>query len=61
MKNIVILGAGTGGSIVANILIKKLSADDFTITVIDRSDKHFYQPGLLFIPFKPQMIGMIFI
>ncbi|MDH5501984.1 MAG: FAD-dependent oxidoreductase, partial [Gammaproteobacteria bacterium] len=52
MKSIVILGAGTGGSIVANILSKKLPKTEFKITVIDRSDTHFYQPGLLFIPFK---------
>ena len=52
MENIVILGAGTGGSIVANILGGKLPNRDFQLTVIDRSDVHYYQPGLLFIPFK---------
>lgn len=52
MKNILILGAGTGGSIIANILCKKLPPDQFSITVVDRSNIHYYQPGLLFIPFK---------
>lgn len=52
MKNILILGAGTGGTIIANTLAKILPNNDYAITVIDRSDIHIYQPGLLFIPFK---------
>ncbi len=51
MKKIVILGAGTGGTAVANKLRKALSYDDWEITVIDRDDNHVYQPGLLFVPF----------
>lgn len=51
MKNIVILGAGTGGSIMANRLYKKLSKKDWKITIIDRDPIHYYQPGFLFIPF----------
>lgn len=52
MKNIVILGAGTGGCLVANMLHSELDLNEWQITVIDRSGKHVYQPGLLFIPFK---------
>jgi sulfide:quinone oxidoreductase len=52
MKNIVILGAGTGGTLVANLLCSKLALAEWQITIIDRSDQHLYQPGLLFIPFK---------
>ena len=52
MKNIVILGAGTGGTLVANTLRSELDLKEWQITIIDRSDQHFYQPGLLFIPFK---------
>jgi sulfide:quinone oxidoreductase len=52
MKNIVILGAGTGGTIVANMLSQELNLKEWCVTVIDRSDEHHYQPGYLFIPFR---------
>ncbi len=48
---IVILGAGTGGTLTANRLRKVYSAADATITVVDQDDEHVYQPGLLFVPF----------
>ena len=51
MKNIVILGAGTGGALSANLLSHRLDLKEWTITVIDRASLHIYQPGLLFIPF----------
>ncbi len=51
MKRLVILGAGCAGTMVANKLRKRLSPTDWSITLIDRDDKHIYQPGLLFIPF----------
>jgi sulfide:quinone oxidoreductase len=51
MKRIVILGAGTGGTMMANHLNKKLSKDDWTIDIIDEREKHYYQPGYLFLPF----------
>ncbi|HEW81745.1 MAG TPA: NAD(P)/FAD-dependent oxidoreductase, partial [Nitrospirae bacterium] len=51
MKKIVIVGAGTGGTAVANKLRKALPRDEWAITVIDRDDNHVYQPGLLFVPF----------
>jgi sulfide:quinone oxidoreductase len=47
---IVILGAGTGGTLAANRLHKHYG-DAAEIIVIDRDDTHLYQPGLLFIPF----------
>jgi len=50
MKRIVILGAGTGGVILANTLSRKLP--DWDITIIDKAAEHIYQPGLLFIPFR---------
>jgi sulfide:quinone oxidoreductase len=52
-KKIVVLGAGTGGTIVSNNLRRHLPPD-WEITVIDRDDKHIYQPGLLFVPFGMQ-------
>lgn len=51
MKRLVILGAGTGGTIMANLLRKRLRWADWAITVIDRDNDHYYQPGFLFIPF----------
>ncbi len=47
---IVILGGGTGGSLVANRLRKALGRRA-EIIVVDRDDDHVYQPGLLFVPF----------
>jgi sulfide:quinone oxidoreductase len=51
MKRIVILGGGTGGTLVANRLRRALSEDEAAIVVVDRDDRHVYQPGLLFVPF----------
>jgi sulfide:quinone oxidoreductase len=51
MNRIVILGGGTGGTLVANRLRRALDEDEATITVVDRDDRHVYQPGLIFVPF----------
>ena len=51
MRNVVILGGGTAGTMVANRLRAKFPAADLAITVIDRDDEHLYQPGFLFLPF----------
>ena len=51
MKQLLILGAGTGGTIMANKMRKKLSSDEWSITILDKSKTHYYQPGFLFIPF----------
>ncbi|EKD30915.1 MAG: hypothetical protein ACD_77C00449G0005 [uncultured bacterium] len=51
MKNVVILGAGTGGTLMANKLRKKLSEKSWKITIVDQEKDHYYQPGFLFIPF----------
>jgi len=51
MKKIVILGAGTGGTIMANKLRKTLSKEEWEITIVDKDKTHYYQPGFLFIPF----------
>ena len=50
MRRIVILGGGTGGTLTANRL-RHLYGDDAEIVVVDRDDRHIYQPGLLFVPF----------
>ena len=49
-KRVVILGAGTAGTLLANRLRRELPHDDL-ITVVDRDGQHLYQPGLLFVPF----------
>ena len=51
MKRIVVLGGGTGGTLVANRLRRLLDRDAAEIVVIDSDDEHLYQPGLLFVPF----------
>jgi len=48
---IVVLGGGTGGTMVANRLRRRLDADHADVHVVDRDDRHVYQPGLLFVPF----------
>ena len=50
MKNVVIVGGGTGGTLLANGLAKRLPRD-WSITVLDPDTDHLYQPGLLFLPF----------
>lgn len=50
MKQIVIVGAGTAGTMMAHKLRHALS-DDWAIAVVDRDNRHIYQPGLLFVPF----------
>ncbi|MGI9612296.1 MAG: type III sulfide quinone reductase, selenoprotein subtype [Acidimicrobiales bacterium] len=51
MKQLVVLGAGTAGTMAVNKMRPRLSADDWEITVVDASPDHHYQPGYLFIPF----------
>jgi sulfide:quinone oxidoreductase len=51
MKRLVILGGGTGGTIMANRLRSEYAEDALSITVVDQDDHHVYQPGLLFVPF----------
>ncbi|CAN5207029.1 FAD/NAD(P)-binding oxidoreductase [soil metagenome] len=51
MKKIVILGAGTAGTMMANHLRHELDKKEWDITIIDEREKHYYQPGYLFLPF----------
>jgi len=50
-KKIVILGGGTGGTLMANRLRKLYEPGEMEISVVDKDDRHVYQPGLLFVPF----------
>ncbi len=51
MKKLLILGAGTAGTMLANKLSHLLAQDEWKITIIDQDETHYYQPGFLFIPF----------
>jgi sulfide:quinone oxidoreductase len=51
MRNLLILGGGTAGTMIANKLHKRLPREEWRITVVDRDDHHHYQPGYLFVPF----------
>lgn len=51
MKKLLILGAGTAGTMVANKLSPILSREEWSITIVDQDETHYYQPGFLFIPF----------
>ncbi len=51
MKKLLILGAGTGGTIMANKMRKVYDKDELEITIIDKYKAHYYQPGFLFLPF----------
>jgi len=51
MKNLLILGGGTAGTMMANKLASKLDANSWRITVVDKDEKHYYQPGFIYVPF----------
>jgi sulfide:quinone oxidoreductase len=51
MKKLLVLGAGTAGTMVVNKLSRELDLDEWKITVVDQTEVHHYQPGYLFIPF----------
>ncbi len=51
MKQIAVLGAGTGGTLIANLLVQRLDLREWAVTVFDREQQHVYQAGLLFLPF----------
>ena len=51
MKKLLVLGAGTAGTMIVNRLRRRLDAAAWDITVVDHDDLHPYQPGYLFLPF----------
>jgi len=51
MKHLLILGAGTAGTMMLNKLYKELDQDEWKLTIVDQYKTHYYQPGFLFIPF----------
>jgi len=51
MKTLLILGSGTGGTMVANKMSHHLDENEWKIIIVDKDETHYYQPGFLFIPF----------
>ncbi|HSF86977.1 MAG TPA: FAD/NAD(P)-binding oxidoreductase [Acidimicrobiia bacterium] len=51
MKRLLVLGAGTAGTMVVNKLRPRLDAGEWAITIVDEDEVHYYQPGFLFVPF----------
>jgi sulfide:quinone oxidoreductase len=53
MRRILILGGGVGGTLTANLLVRKLhrqiESGDVKVTVVDRTGAHVYQPGFMYI------------
>src|SRR5690348_3580080 len=53
MKRILILGGGVGGTLTANLLVKRLrrqvDSGDVEIIVVDAHGEHVYQPGFMYI------------
>lgn len=51
MKKLLILGAGTAGTMMLNKFSNALDKNEWQITIVDQHETHYYQPGFLFIPF----------
>ena len=45
MKKLLVLGAGTAGTMVVNKLHQMLDPDEWKITIVDQEETHYYQPG----------------
>lgn len=52
MKQIVILGGGVGGTIVANLLARRLRPEEAVILLVDKEGRHVYQPGFMQVAFE---------
>ncbi|MFD1563933.1 NAD(P)/FAD-dependent oxidoreductase [Haloarchaeobius amylolyticus] len=52
MDHIVVLGAGVGGTMTANMLRRRLDRSDAEISIVDKSTEHAYQPSFYLLPFE---------
>jgi len=59
MKKLVILGAGTAGTMAANRLVRMLNMDEWQMTLVDQDPVHYYQPGFLLLPFGMNTVKQI--
>jgi sulfide:quinone oxidoreductase len=53
MKHLIVIGAGTAGTTVANQMRRRLPSD-WSLTVVDPEPEHLFQPDLIFVPFGMQ-------
>lgn len=51
MKKLLVLGAGSAGTMIANRMNRMLNRNAWEITIVDPDPVHYYQPGFLFMPF----------
>ena len=51
MRRLLVLGAGTAGTMAVNKLRPRLPQSEWDITIVEPSDTHYYQPGYLLMPF----------
>ncbi|MGD8685024.1 MAG: FAD-dependent oxidoreductase, partial [Chloroflexota bacterium] len=53
MQNVLVLGGGVGGTLVANLISRKIKkqidAGTARVTVVDERGEHVYQPGFMYI------------
>jgi len=53
VQRVVILGGGVGGTLVANLLVRKLRDEidrsEASVTLVDEMGNHVYQPGFMYI------------
>jgi len=57
VTRVVVLGGGVGGTIVANLLSRRAKGAD--VTLVDRTGKHVYQPGFVYVAFGRQKPGKL--
>ena len=51
MKTLLVIGAGTAGTMVAKKMAGKLDNREWKVILVDKDENHYYQPGFLFVPF----------
>jgi len=51
MKTFLVLGAGTAGTMIARKMASKLDSRQWKVVLVDKDEKHYYQPGFLFLPY----------
>jgi sulfide:quinone oxidoreductase len=53
MQHVLVLGGGVGGTLVANLISRKIKkqidAGEAKVTVVDQTGEHVYQPGFMYI------------
>jgi sulfide:quinone oxidoreductase len=52
LKTLLILGAGAGGTVVANKMVSWIDPMEWKVVVVDKDAQHYYQPSFLFVAFR---------